>query len=256
MQTSRLLQPEHFEYRYLVPGDEGEEMEELLGEYLDWDEHGLELEGHAYPVHDYYLDNHDWDIYWRSLEVGARNPHLRFRCYGRDPEGSIYAETKRHLHDRVVKHSTVIPRADIELLLSGLIPDREDLPPGPAPEVDLEHFCHSLSEHEAVPRVHVTFEREAWRNEDASDDHVRVTLDHHCRCQRMDESSFPLTMESPHELYPGRLVLELKFTEGYPDWFRELFRRFECPRIGTPKFIRSAQLLGGPRMSSSETTIF
>ena len=50
-------------------------------------------------------------------------------------------------------------------------------------------------------------------------------------------------MACPVPVYPEFTILELKFTNRFPDWFRELVRVFGVMQCGAAKYVESVQLL-------------
>ena len=45
------------------------------------------------------------------------------------------------------------------------------------------------------------------------------------------------TMEDPMHVFDDKVILELKFTDRYPNWFRELVRVFGLMQCGAAKYV-------------------
>jgi hypothetical protein len=51
-------------------------------------------------------------------------------------------------------------------------------------------------------------------------------------------------MENPVHSYAGLVVLELKFTNRFPNWFRELVRVANVMQCGAAKYVSGVSLMG------------
>ena len=51
-------------------------------------------------------------------------------------------------------------------------------------------------------------------------------------------------MKDPQMSFSGYVILELKFTNRFPDWFRELVRVFGVMQCGAAKYCDSVQAIG------------
>jgi hypothetical protein len=55
-------------------------------------------------------------------------------------------------------------------------------------------------------------------------------------------------MNHPETVWGKDVVLELKFTNRFPDWFRELVRVFGLRQCGAAKYVDGVALLGEYRL--------
>ena len=58
-------------------------------------------------------------------------------------------------------------------------------------------------------------------------------------------------MTDPHYVFGDNIVLELKFTNRYPDWFRELVRIFGLAQCGAAKYVDGVTLIGESKVRMS-----
>ena len=100
----------------------------------------------------------------------------------------------------------------------------------------------------ARPQAHVAYRREA--SVDPSSDNVRVTLDRDGRTEPL----FTTEMQNPSLPFGSRVILELKFTDRFPDGFRDLVEYFDLVQCGAAKY--NEGLAGIPEMGSSHTGDF
>ena len=94
--------------------------------------------------------------------------------------------------------------------------------------------------------VHVAYMREAWVSK--QNNSVRVTVDRSVRGEPRYTSSFETQMANPVYPFGRQRVLELKFTDRFPDWFHELVRLFNLVQTGAPKYCGSIAESGDTRI--------
>jgi hypothetical protein len=83
--------------------------------------------------------------------------------------------------------------------------------------------------------------REAYVSDD---DNVRVTIDRKVYGEANLGYSIKTEMQKPHLSFRNQVILELKFTNRFPDWFRELVRVFGVMQCGAAKYVDSVQGIG------------
>ena len=106
----------------------------------------------------------------------------------------------------------------------------------------LQNFCRLLANLQAEPRAHIAYLREAWISR--YDNSVRVTLDRNVRCEPEPTARLSTVMTNPVLVFGDKVVLELKFTNRFPDWFKELVRVFGLMQCGAAKYVDGVTLAG------------
>jgi hypothetical protein len=99
-----------------------------------------------------------------------------------------------------------------------------------------------LANLEATPKAHIAYLREAWISR--YDNSVRVTLDRDVRCDPEPSARLSTDMVQPVTVFGNKVVLELKFTNRFPDWFKELVRVFGLMQCGAAKYVDGVALVG------------
>jgi hypothetical protein len=56
-------------------------------------------------------------------------------------------------------------------------------------------------------------------------------------------------MDEPMVCTTDTVILELKFTERFPNWYRDLVRAFNCFQTGAAKYVEGATLYLGRDLS-------
>src|SRR5213078_4036157 len=95
--------------------------------------------------------------------------------------------------------------------------------------------------------VHIAYEREAYVSDN---DEVRVTMDRNVCAEPNLSPSIKTRMEDPARSFVGNVILELKFTNRFPDWFRELVRSFHVMQCGAAKYVESIQGIGHDKIGA------
>lgn len=190
----------------------------------------------SYSVHSLYLDDARWSIY-DDTRLGAFDRFkLRARTYGFSPGDNVFLEVKRREGELMWKTRAEVPRAEAARVISGDAP--QNLPWTPA----LEAFRAEVDRRQAVPRVWVSYRREAWVGEDRGN-LVRITFDSNVRCAPPTSA-----LTEPAAWYPlpdvaGIVILELKYSGSYPGWIADMVRQFELERKSMSKYRHSVDVL-------------
>jgi len=89
-------------------------------------------------------------------------------------------------------------------------------------------------EDRAGPTAHVRYEREAWIS--PFDNSVRVTMDRNVMIAPEFAMRFTAEMDQPTCVFGALVILELKFSGRFPDWFKELVRVFGLRQGSASKY--------------------
>jgi len=74
-------------------------------------------------------------------------------------------------------------------------------------------------------------------------------MDRQVSCDPDPTVRLPTGLVAPGSVFGTRVVLELKFTGRFPDWFRELVRVFNLVQCSAAKYADGVALLGEHRFS-------
>jgi hypothetical protein len=111
----------------------------------------------------------------------------------------------------------------------------------------LQNFCRLMTNVQARPKTHIFYMREAWIS--PHDNSVRVTLDRSVLADAEPTSRLTTSMDRPQLLFKNLVILELKFTNRFPDWFRDLVRTFGVMQCGAAKYADGVVALGEESLS-------
>ena len=138
----------------------------------------------------------------------------------------MFFEIKRRVNEAILKQRGGVRRGAVEWLLAGHLPEPDHLlsPENPRQLVALERFNQLMLNIRATPKAHVTYFREAWVS--TQDNSIRVTMDRNVYCSPEFSSCLRTDLANPVKPFGNKVILELKFTGRFPNWFRELVETF------------------------------
>ena len=237
------LQAQRFELKYIISEDVALAVRDFVASYLEIDEFGATLPNLSYPVHSLYLDSPDMKLYRSTINGDKNRFKLRLRFYENRPDAPVFFEIKRRMNNTIAKQRGGVRRAAVDSLLAGQLPAPDHLiSKEPKQLIALQNFCRLLANLEASPKAHIAYFREAWISR--YDNSVRVTMDREVRCDPEPSTRLSTEMIQPVTVFGNKVILELKFTNRFPDWFKELVRVFGLMQCGAAKYVDGVTLLG------------
>ena len=241
------LQASRFEQKYIISERTALQIREFVRSYLELDENGVGKPNYSYPVHSLYLDSDQLTLYWRTINGDKNRYKLRLRFYNSHPDTPVFFEIKRRMNNCILKQRGGVRRDAVGWLLAGQLPDQSHLvSKDPKHLMALQNFCHLMQEINAKPKAHIAYLREAYVPHD--DNSARLTMDREVRTEPELTARLSTQMENPTLVWGKDIVLELKFTNRFPDWFGELVRVFGLRQCGAAKYVDGVALLGEHRL--------
>jgi hypothetical protein len=238
------MQTQRFELKYLLSERTALAVRDFVSSYLELDEYCVSRPDLAYPIHSLYLDSRDLLTHQQTINGTKNRFKLRLRYYDDNPETPVFFEIKRRMNNCILKQRGGVRREAVPMLLAGQLPDPAHLVAREERQiVALQRFCQLVQELDAKPKLHVAYEREAYVP--AEDNSARLTMDRRVRVQAQDAPILSTQMSRPAFVWPHQAVLELKFTNRFPDWFGELVRRFGLRPRGAAKYVDGVETLEG-----------
>jgi hypothetical protein len=242
------MQQSRFELKYLINEATAERVRDFVRCYLSMDEFGVGKPNYSYPVHSLYLDSDNLEIYWRTINGDKNRFKLRLRYYSDHADTPVFFEIKRRMKDIILKQRGGVRQSAVPLLLNGHFPEAEHLVSRDGTGlVAVQKFCELMTQLHAKPKSHIYYKREAYVSDD---DQVRVTMDRDVYSEPNLESRIKLKMDRPVHAFVGFVILELKFTNRFPNWFRELVRMANVMQCGAAKYVSGINLLGHRRLGA------
>lgn len=241
------LQPQRFELKYIIPQHVAMQVRQFVAAYLEIDEYGATMPNLSYPVHSLYLDSDDLLTYRATINGDKNRYKLRLRYYNEKPDSPVFFEIKKRTNNTISKQRGGVRRSSVAAILAGQLPTPDDmLSKEPKQFFAIQRFAELMAKIGAKPTSHVFYMREAWIS--TYDNSVRVTLDRDVYCEPDPTARLSTTMSDPVKPFGENVILELKFTTRFPDWFKELVRCFGLMQCGAAKYAEGIAVAGEHRM--------
>ncbi len=256
MSQDHTLMASRYELKYLIPQRLAVQVRGFIRQYLELDEFGSNGANFDYPVHSLYLDTDDWQIYWRTVNGDRNRFKLRIRYYSESDNIPVFWEIKRRMKDIILKQRCGIWRSAADRVLNGQLPVAHDMmsPQVPSELNAIQEFFRLQYNLGAVGKMHVAYNREAYVN--SHNNEARVTFDRHVRVETRFDQSLITQMKKPF-VCTGTgddpddvVILELKFSGRFPNWYRELVQAFHLTQTGAAKYIEGTTIYAGREMAA------
>jgi len=229
--------------KYLITDIEAEEVKCFIEPYMSPDRHAVE--GATYEVNTMYLDSPDLALYWSSERGELDRFKLRIRSYTDYPDAPVFFEIKRRLNHVISKRRARVHRNAVQTALAGeaIVPGVLAVATDDESETLLQ-FRDRMEFLEATPRVAVRYLREAYESD--FEDRVRVTIDQSLACLPCPEYDPAVWTfdERWYNMSHFAAVLEIKFSDVFPDWLRLLVQRLHLVRDSIAKYVVCMKELG------------
>lgn len=244
MPYAHRLQSSRFELKYIISEGLVRPLREFASSYLEPDEHADPKNGWEYNVHSLYLDSPTLALCRATMQGHKNRFKLRIRFYDFSPESPVFFEIKRRVSDVILKRRAKVRRDAVAGLLAGHWPDGSEVAKG-GDFGALQEFCSLRDMLRADGKAFVSYLREAYVT--PNDNSVRMTFDRRIYGTPY-EGSFDMTA-SHDAVYPkvDGVVLELKFTDRFPNWMREMARVFDLERTSMAKYVACVRKLAASR---------
>jgi len=236
VEDSDITLSSRYECKYLISPLLVPEIREFIQPFMQPDRFAALREGHRYPVCSLYLDSQDLLLYQQTVGGEKNRFKLRIRSYSDLWSSPVFFEVKRKINNIVQKRRARLVRCDAADFLEQRM-DGSGFHAVPTPADDLEYFACHMELAAARPLLRVRYRREAY--ESKGGDPVRITID--------TELMHAVTLDTDLSHEHGRWVstpvdgniLEIKFTEMFPSWIRDLVQMFGLKQQPVPKYVMS-----------------
>ena len=229
------MQRQRFEQKYMLDEDQARAIREFVSTHLVLDENGAGKPRFSYPVHSLYLDSPHLTTFWSTINGDKNRYKLRLRFYNDQPDSPVFFEIKRRMDNCILKQRGGVRKSAVPWLLAGQRPAATDLLSADGKNLAAVHRFLELREMiHAAPQAHVFYQREAYV--DPESEAVRVTFDRDVFTETRATPTFRTAMQNPSRPFGDRVILELKFTDRFPNWLRQLVERFGLMQCGAAKY--------------------
>jgi hypothetical protein len=250
------MQLQRYELKYLISEEKALAIRDYLSSQIDHvevDEFGAELPDFSYPVHSLYLDSPHMRTYHETINGTKNRYKLRIRYYEDRPDAPVFFEIKRRMNNVIMKQRGSVHRDAVPDLLAGQLPEPHELLSKDFKHfIAVQRFCHLMSDIRATPKVHIFYLREAYLGR--HDNSVRVTMDREVHSELEPTARLTTRPVCPVKIFQP-VILELKFTNRFPNWFNELVQLFGVMQCGAAKYVDGVNALGGPEKVAGSVAV-
>lgn len=235
------FQRQRFELKYRINEVKAQEIRFFVENYLECDPFGATQPSRSYDVNSLYLDSPGLNTYHRTVNGDRNRYKLRLRYYDAD-DSPVFFEIKQRNNRVIRKKRAQVSRDAVQDLLNSHVPTKNHLVKESTKQLDaLEHFCLLSGKLQAAPKMHIHYMREAYESKDTND--VRVTIDRNVTACRVHQNCIPTRLNGEFSVFGNMVILELKFTNRFPDWLHELIQRFHLRHESASKYVDSIERL-------------
>jgi SPX domain protein involved in polyphosphate accumulation len=236
------MQENRFELKYIIDEKTAEGVRNFVSPYLVPDEFADPNNKNSYMIHSLYCDNPGLALRQATVAGHKNRYKLRIRFYDEKPENPVFFEIKGRVNDVILKERAAVKRASVARILNRPYPERSDLLKFDAKNwATLERFCHLKTAMHATGHVFVSYLREAYVS--PYDDSVRVTFDRMISASQYHKALNVKFLDSWLQPPVEGVVLELKFTDRFPLWMRDLVHSYNLWRGSMAKYVFCAESL-------------
>jgi hypothetical protein len=228
-----------YEMKYVICESRAEAIRQFIKPYVQLDRYCKLRRSGVYPIVSLYLDSNDFQLCRESLTGQKNRFKLRIRSYTDDPNYPRFFEIKRRMNNIIIKSRCRVLDKDVSKLLTGLSLPLQEHHFATDYEA-LRQFQLYVNNIRARPVVLIRYMRQAY--EDDSENRVRITFDRKLAYNVTSKPKVRLNSQGwrRHSLL-GSVILEIKFTDRYPAWLRQMVECFNLRQQSMSKYATSVQ---------------
>lgn len=237
---------QRFEAKYLVDEATAEHVRRHCRMYLPPDRYCARRPEGSYPINSIYLDSPESRLFRSTIEREAYRFKLRIRTYSSldewDKPAPAFFEVKRRAEGIIKKtRARISAKLAASLFWDARTVPHDDSGHDPLTMENLGRFQSLRARLGAQPVVGVQYDREVYEAPEQGS--VRISFDRNLQYGLPDPDRVSRrVMWGPAPL--GSVILEIKFTNTYPFWVRDLIREEGLQRRGFCKFVHCVRTAG------------
>jgi len=223
---------ERYEYKYYLPAESYNSLIRMISPYMKLDPF-LESKGKkSYLVRSLYLDTDGLKFYYEKLAGISCRKKLRVRAYDQD-ESQIFLEIKRKSDEFVTKDRACVHYDELYTILNQYSGYKANGNGNKAESDVINRYISFIVAMQLHHKVLVAYQREAYMG--IFDDSVRLTLDSNLCC--LPGRSYDLFYSGRNWFFIKQpYVLELKFNQVMPFFFRKIIEHLDLQRQSVSKY--------------------
>ncbi len=200
-----------YELKYMITSEQKEKILQTISPYMSLDKYGKTT------IRNLYFDTSNYRLIRRSIDKPVYKEKLRIRSYSKaEPDSIVFVELKKKYNSVVYKRR--LPMTEQYAIQS--LCERKIIDVDSQVAREIEYFVNFYGE--LHPTVFLSYDREAYYANDASD--FRVTFDENILCRQTDLSLGSEVYGEP--VLPSNIVImEIKCSGGIPLWMTSVLSK-------------------------------
>lgn len=225
-----------YELKYRISESKAQAVKTFVQNFLPMDRYARMHPDGMYPISSLYLDSENLDLCRETLEGRRNRFKLRIRAYDDNPRSPVFFEIKRRADKIILKSRAQVERACLSAVLDGSMQYRAQ---NKKEQEALDQFLFYKQMIQGRPVVLVRYWREPFEGD--TEHRVRVTFDRHLCYKPVARPEVMLNGSGWHQVPISFVILEVKFTDRYPAWVRQLVQLFNLNRSSMSKYVSSVK---------------
>ena len=233
------LQRQRFELKYRVSEAKAQQIRFFVQNYLPCDSYGITQPDLSYRVNSLYLDSNELKTFRDTINGDRNRFKLRIRYYDYE-DSPVFFEIKRRHNTVIRKKRARIHRWAVKELLADHFPTMDHLVNKTAEQREvLDEFSYLQNLLTAKPTMQVSYKREAY--EPVESNAVRITFDREVKSSEVLGGHNLVDNPGHFMAFGDDVILELKFTDRFPNWLQELTEYFHLRQESAAKYVDSIE---------------
>ena len=241
-QKESLLHFARFEFKYIMPKKQRDDVEAHLVNFLEYDQFVTSTPGHKYTVRSLYYDDPYYTAFHDKIDGLHTRSKFRIRTYSKSilEKAPFFLEIKGRNNNLVFKHRTPVNIGDNSWpfkrgheLTSAIIKN------GTPSEV-LDQFQFGVLKNRLAPVALIDYKRRPYISK--YDPTFRITFDEEITAFNSD-SLFPESRDQCRHVLSGDTVMEVKFHHHMPSWFHRVIQAHQLKRVSISKICSGMEVL-------------
>ncbi len=227
------------EFKYFVPIGYIEDLRQRVLGYAEYDPNCVDKTNHLYQVRSIYFDTIHYLFFYEKIEGVKIRKKLRIRTYDqKEPNSIAFFEIKRKFNNEIYKERAKVRLDEVPELLNGDILTEKTFESFQQKSA-FNKFIYLMKRLNLVPRVLVTYEREAFAVQD--DSSTRLTFDLNTRSYPDPELEDIFREADLKSFTDPYFILEIKFFGRMPYWARQIVRDFHLHQEAISKYCKGLE---------------
>ena len=233
-----------FEFKYLLPLQLRNKIEQDLAFFLQYDPFVADIEGHRYAVRSLYYDDPVYSAFYDKIDGLHSRSKFRVRTYSFDSteQTPVFLEIKGRHNSLVYKHRTPIASDAVDwktlagnTLTEAVIKQADN-------SAVRNQFEFDTLRKGLQPVALIDYMRRPYISK--FDPSFRITFDEELKVTRTQNLFPKLSGSAAKQILPGYTILEVKFRHHMPSWFHRVIQTHELQRISISKICSGMEVLG------------